>query len=569
VAETKVQVVIEGVNQASATVKSVNADIASLGKTAATTNTQLNQVTTGGVGKLNQGFAASRQSMQAIRQIAGALGFQIFPQLTSSVLGASSAFNGIRLASQLSGVSLLALVPAAAAAAAAVIGVTKVWGDYRTAVKEADAADKAWHDQEKRQIKDVGEEIRILTNQGLVNQSAALKLFAPLLAGDSTAALQRLREFRAAMGLGDDGTARLRRELQSETLSGLDQERAQVDLMVTQRLKEIETLDRKVKLTKEEADELRKLVMLGAERSHADIDAKELAAQAAALEKVAKAQRQLADLRTGISERGLNRTLNDPESSPEEILAAELMLEEKAHEQRLARLDELSIADEEYWITAQELAAEHTANILAIEEQATLRKRALLIQQLDAASSTLGAMAEAAKFYGREGFMVYKQLATAETIISTFSSAQKSYDSLAGIPYVGPALGIAAAAAAIAAGVGRVAQIQAQSFATGGYTGDGGKHQPAGVVHRGEFVFPQEAVARIGVARLYEMSQAKAAPLMPGSYAGGGLVTSPTAGAQNINVALHQLRDRQDGRDWASRRGQKAQVTALRRRGLV
>ncbi|QLF85368.1 tail length tape-measure protein [Salmonella virus STSR3] len=41
-------------------------------------------------------------------------------------------------------------------------------------------------------------------------------------------------------------------------------------------------------------------------------------------------------------------------------------------------------------------------------------------------------------------------------------------------------------------------------FATGGYTGDGGKYDPAGVVHKGEFVMTKEATKRIGVD-LYKM----------------------------------------------------------------
>ncbi|TJN18728.1 phage tail tape measure protein, partial [Escherichia coli] len=36
-------------------------------------------------------------------------------------------------------------------------------------------------------------------------------------------------------------------------------------------------------------------------------------------------------------------------------------------------------------------------------------------------------------------------------------------------------------------------------FATGGFTGTGGKYEPAGIVHRGEFVFTKEATSRIGV----------------------------------------------------------------------
>ncbi|PJF10795.1 phage tail tape measure protein [Pseudorhodobacter sp. MZDSW-24AT] len=39
-------------------------------------------------------------------------------------------------------------------------------------------------------------------------------------------------------------------------------------------------------------------------------------------------------------------------------------------------------------------------------------------------------------------------------------------------------------------------------FADGGYTGNGGKYEPAGVVHKGEFVFSQESVARLGAGNL-------------------------------------------------------------------
>jgi len=55
-------------------------------------------------------------------------------------------------------------------------------------------------------------------------------------------------------------------------------------------------------------------------------------------------------------------------------------------------------------------------------------------------------------------------------------------------------------------------------FAEGGYTGDGGKYQPAGIVHAGEFVFTKEQTARAGVGNLYAMAKALA------GYAKGGLV---------------------------------------------
>lgn len=60
-------------------------------------------------------------------------------------------------------------------------------------------------------------------------------------------------------------------------------------------------------------------------------------------------------------------------------------------------------------------------------------------------------------------------------------------------------------------------------FAEGGYTGDGGRDEPAGIVHRGEYVVPKVAVARIGVPMLNALARG-----MPG-YAGGGFVGGPAA----------------------------------------
>jgi hypothetical protein len=53
-------------------------------------------------------------------------------------------------------------------------------------------------------------------------------------------------------------------------------------------------------------------------------------------------------------------------------------------------------------------------------------------------------------------------------------------------------------------------------FASGGYTGDGGMFEPAGVVHRGEFVMNARATSRIGVANLERLQ----------GYSGGGFVDS-------------------------------------------
>ena len=71
-------------------------------------------------------------------------------------------------------------------------------------------------------------------------------------------------------------------------------------------------------------------------------------------------------------------------------------------------------------------------------------------------------------------FNVGKALAISEAIVSTYQGAQESYTSLASIPYVGPALGIAAAAAAVTAGLLRVQSITSQKFGDNGNISDAG-----------------------------------------------------------------------------------------------
>lgn len=90
-----------------------------------------------------------------------------------------------------------------------------------------------------------------------------------------------------------------------------------------------------------------------------------------------------------------------------------------------------------------------------------------------------------------------KAAAIAQATIKTYESATSAYSAMAGIPYVGPALGAAAAAAAVAAGLANVQAIKsAPGFKEGGWTGNGGVNDIAGVVHSREFVMDAENTAK-------------------------------------------------------------------------
>ncbi len=84
---------------------------------------------------------------------------------------------------------------------------------------------------------------------------------------------------------------------------------------------------------------------------------------------------------------------------------------------------------------------------------------------------------------------------------------------------IGSAIGGAIGGAGASASSGTAIQAAAANFhfATGGFTGTGGKYEPAGIVHRGEFVFTKEATSRIGVGNLYRLMRGYA----DGGYVGG------------------------------------------------
>jgi lambda family phage tail tape measure protein len=84
--------------------------------------------------------------------------------------------------------------------------------------------------------------------------------------------------------------------------------------------------------------------------------------------------------------------------------------------------------------------------------------------------------------------------------------------------------GAATGAAGAAGGTGAMGMPTSFSaYDGGGFTGAGGKYDPAGIVHRGEFVFTKEATDRIGVSNLYSMMK---------GYASGGVV----GGSAGINA---------------------------------
>lgn len=108
--------------------------------------------------------------------------------------------------------------------------------------------------------------------------------------------------------------------------------------------------------------------------------------------------------------------------------------------------------------------------------------------------------------------------------------AMQLFRSLIGV--VGSAIGNVTTAATYGTNVGseQTAMLQAQDqFAMGGFTGYGGKYEPAGIVHKGEYVLNAAATQRIGKANLDMMN----------GYANGGYVGNAPNMASGSNVQVN------------------------------
>lgn len=146
--------------------------------------------------------------------------------------------------------------------------------------------------------------------------------------------------------------------------------------------------------------------------------------------------------------------------------------------------------------TAEEIKrdeAQTTAlQINAYNEQVAKNEQEMFDQRLQATALYFDAAATLASTAFGEGSELFKALAIGQTIISTYNAATAA---LAPPPNgAGPLFGPALAAVTIATGLANVARISGVGFAQGGYTGSGAKYQPAGIVHKGEYVAPQNVV---------------------------------------------------------------------------
>lgn len=159
-----------------------------------------------------------------------------------------------------------------------------------------------------------------------------------------------------------------------------------------------------------------------------------------------------------------------------------------------------------------QIAAEYAKNAQDIEDKYQQDRLNTQIafggQMMGSLTSMFGSM------FGEQS-KAYKIMFAADKAYAIAAAGIAIQQSIAQAAKVGFPTNIPLIASAIAQGASIIANIRAikdQGFADGGYTGSGGKYEPAGIVHKGEVVWSQEDIRRWGGVGLVENMRKSANP---------------------------------------------------------
>lgn len=183
---------------------------------------------------------------------------------------------------------------------------------------------------------------------------------------------------------------------------------------------------------------------------------------------------------------------------------------------------ELAMAGENYALKEQAYQA-HVDRMTAIENAYSVSSLQLQLgygqQMASSMSSMMGAIfGEKSKAYAA-AFAVEKAFAVAQAAIAMGQNIAQA--SAIGFPQNIPMIAGAMAQGAQIASI--IASVAAPTgYSDGGFTGYGGKFDPAGIVHKGEVVWSQEDIKRWGGVNVVEAMRTSQPPK---GYSDGGLVT--------------------------------------------
>ncbi|WP_374184238.1 phage tail length tape measure family protein [Klebsiella variicola] len=195
---------------------------------------------------------------------------------------------------------------------------------------------------------------------------------------------------------------------------------------------------------------------------------------------------------------------------------------------QLEIIDKLKQAQTDYadWLNQQQQAITQSTvlneqqkqqQLLALQQQGQQNQEALstavYVAQIQSAQNSFSGITDAmGTMFGEQSamykvaFMTQKGFAIAQAALQLPMAMGQA---LAGLPFPANLAAMANVMGIMASISSSITSAAAVGFASGGYTGPGGKYQPAGIVHKGEYVFDQASTNRIGVSQLEALRNGK------------------------------------------------------------
>lgn len=195
---------------------------------------------------------------------------------------------------------------------------------------------------------------------------------------------------------------------------------------------------------------------------------------------------------------------------------------------QLEVIEKLKQAQTDYaaWLNQQQQAITQSTvlneqqkqqQLLALQQQGQQNQQALstavYVAQMQSAQNSFSGITDSMGVMFGEQSAMYKAAFVTQ---KAFAIAQAALQlpmamgqALAGLPFPANIAAMTSVVGLMASITSSISSAAAVGFASGGYTGSGGKYQPAGIVHKGEYVFDQESTNRIGVSQLEALRNGK------------------------------------------------------------
>lgn len=195
---------------------------------------------------------------------------------------------------------------------------------------------------------------------------------------------------------------------------------------------------------------------------------------------------------------------------------------------QLEIIDKLKQAQTDYatWLNQQQQAITQNTvlneqqkqqQLLALQQQGQQNQEALstavYVAQMQSAQNSFSSITDSmGTMFGEQSAMYKAAFVTQKAFAIAQAALQLPMamgQALAGLPFPANIAAMASVVGLMATITSSITSSAAVGFSSGGYTGPGGKYQPAGVVHKGEYVFDQASTNRIGVTQLEALRNGK------------------------------------------------------------